>query len=550
MEHNSSFKIFDKCVSCYCFKRPYRCVYVYRKKIIIEKIIYVIIYLMSFIVIELLFNFIKSVLIKKILCKLKKDTMGKIINLSIQDFNEKNSSNYISLLTNHVKDIEQDYLESVMKMLSMIFNLAFSAIVLLTLNPVLGGVALSSTFLSLLIPSMLSNLSNMLRLKNSEKQEELVGFTKDIFNGFELIKGYHVEKQILEEYQIRNCLVEKTKYRLNLLLSSFESMSMLLGYIVYFSVVLTGLFLSANSEITIGVLVASVQLSNNLVMPIMIGLQTFMKIKSMNGVVKKFYIRDSQKPSKSLQKKPNIQDGIVLKDISFVYKSEQKNIALKKINFKFETGKKYVIVGRSGSGKSTLLKLVARFFDGYEGKIYMDDTNIMDIETEDFYKIVSFVNQNTFMFDGTIEENIRFFQNIEVADTELAIKKAGLSTFLEGKSGGINEKIGEDGNKISGGEKQRIAIARAFARKSQVILLDEATSNLDNKLSFEIERDVLNSDCMVISVTHKLVKEVLEKYDCIIAMHEGEIVEYGSFETLMQKKGMLYSLYYLNNIKD
>ena len=160
------------------------------------------------------------------------------------------------------------------------------------------------------------------------------------------------------------------------------------------------------------------------------------------------------------------------------------------------------------------------------------------------------IQQNIFMFDDSIKENIRLYSNHDDKDILDACKRSGLDKLLNKLPNGINSLVGENGNKLSGGEKQRIAIARALINNTQILILDESTSALDNETAYNLENSLLNLENLtLITVTHKLIKNILNRYDEIIVMKNGKIIEKGNFEDLINIKGYFYSLYYLQNEK-
>ncbi|MTK10026.1 MAG: ABC transporter ATP-binding protein [Hungatella sp.] len=515
-----------------------------------EKIIFNTTFVVGYIIVFALVNILSSYLISRItkgvLIDIKSQTVNNILGLSIPEFSCKNTASYISLLTNRLEDIETVYLSSIVELFDMGITLLISLFVLLYLSSVIGVVALISTLLALLVPAILSSVGNSLRLKYSKDQEEMTKFTKDILNGFELVKGYGVEKSILDQYNIKNKKMENSRFNLNFIKGLISGISMLFGYIVFFAVTITGLFLSLNTLLTVGTLIACINLSNGLVNPIMNGIQQIFLFKSMSGIREKFDIKSNRSKQETIRIK-ELQDRILLKNVNYSYPGKN---GVQNINLEFLKGKKYAIVGSSGSGKSTILKILAGHLYDYGGDIYIDGNQLKQIDRRDLSRICSTVTQTPFLFDATIEDNIRFFQDISDTDVKGSINAAGLSEFINGRKDFIKFQVGEDGNNISGGEKQRIAIARAFARNSDIILLDEATSNLDNSLSRAIEEILINSESTIISVTHKLNEEMLKKYNMIIAMNNGSVIEVGTFDTLLSKKGLFYSLYYLDNIND
>ena len=218
-----------------------------------------------------------------------------------------------------------------------------------------------------------------------------------------------------------------------------------------------------------------------------------------------------------------------------------KNV-LHHLNFEFEIGKKYVVVGSSGAGKSTLINTIMGGFSPVQGAVLFDGIDSREIQPESLFQVMALVQQSVFVFRDTIRNNITLFKEFDEEKLKKAADQAGLRELIDKR--GLNDSCGENGNKLSGGERQRIAIARALLRGSQVLLLDEATAALDNQTSYAVIDAVLSMKEMTeIIVTHRLEEKLLYQYDEILVMHAGEIVEKGTFQELMQKKGFFYSLY-------
>ena len=241
--------------------------------------------------------------------------------------------------------------------------------------------------------------------------------------------------------------------------------------------------------------------------------------------------------SKILNKLTN---GISIRDLSFGY-TEDKEI-LHGINCEFELGKKYAVVGTSGSGKSTLLNLLMASNDNYLGNISYDGNEIRDINSDNLYEIESIIQQNVFIFNASIKNNITMFQSFSDDDITKAIEMSGLKSLVEEK--GLDYICGENGSGLSGGEKQRISIARCLLRKTQVLLVDEATAALDAETAYQVSNSILNLDGVTsIVVTHSLEEGLLKQYDEIITLKNGSIIEKGCFNELINNKNYFYSLF-------
>ena len=231
-----------------------------------------------------------------------------------------------------------------------------------------------------------------------------------------------------------------------------------------------------------------------------------------------------------------------IKNLEFTI--DNKNI-INNTNFKFEKDKSYAIVGASGSGKSTLVNLLSAKYLSYNGEILYDNKDLKETSIDSLFEIISLVEQNVFVFDDTIQNNITMYSTVDQDLLNETIKKSGLSNLINEK--GSDYKCGENGCKLSGGEKQRISIARALLKKSKIIFMDEGTSALDNETSNIITNNVLDLDNVTkIIITHKLEENILKRFDEIIVMKNGSIYESGNFEDLINKNGLFKSLYELS----
>ena len=210
--------------------------------------------------------------------------------------------------------------------------------------------------------------------------------------------------------------------------------------------------------------------------------------------------------------------------------------------------KKYAIVGESGSGKSTLVKLLLNYYNTYSGNIYIDNKDVMNIKEENIFNLISMIQQDVFIFDDTIRNNVTLFKEYSDDEVKCALNKVVLISAIDLLKDNLETNMGENGANFSGGQKQRIALARAIVKKCPIIILDEATASLDNGTAYKIEKSLLDiQDLTLVSITHKLIKENLKMYDEIIYIRSGEIIEKGSFDEIMNDKGNFYSLYMLQN---
>ena len=280
-------------------------------------------------------------------------------------------------------------------------------------------------------------------------------------------------------------------------------------------------------EISVGTAIIIIQLSTHIVGPVKTSISLINQIKSVSLIVDKIdeILCDSSEEIEDLSLE-KFGKNIEIKNLNFSYSDERQ--ALNNINLTFEKNKKYAIVGESGSGKSTLTKLLMRYYKNYTGEILIDNKNLQKILSHDLYKNISMIQQNVFMFDDSIKENIKLYADYSDDEILEVCGRSGLSNLISILPNGINSLVGENGNKLSGGEKQRIAIARSLINDTKILILDESTSALDNETAYNLETSLLSiNDLTLVVVTHKLIKNILLSYDEIIVMKDGMIIEKG-----------------------
>ena len=310
-------------------------------------------------------------------------------------------------------------------------------------------------------------------------------------------------------------------------------------------VFLFGAWLSlSNRHITPGIVLAFLQLLTFVIAPIEKIPSLFANRKAARSLIAQTEELFYEKPDEQEKIEINtLRSAIEVQNLSFSYENTEK--ALQAISLTIHAGKKYAIVGASGSGKSTLFKLLTKYSNEYDGNILFDGIDLRNITYSSLSEIISEVQQNVFVFHDSIYNNICLYKKISEEKFDYVIRKSGLSSLIQQK--GKNFSCGANGSKLSGGEKQRISIARALLRNASVLLMDEASSALDEKTADEIMNSILDMpDITSLVITHRLNSTLLKKYDGIFVLHHGKIVEFGAFDELMKNKGLLYSLILLS----
>ena len=492
-------------------------------------------------------GYVMSSYIKNTVNYLRCDIFTKILNKDMKDFSLDNSGKYISILYNDIKIIEDSLLNNIFLVISSFISFIISLLFLFSISPSIVIFIVIFGILGFVIPNALSKKLIIEKNNYSHNLEEITSVTKDLFSGFEVIKGFNIGSKINTIFKNSSNTVESTKKKCSILESIIKGFSLSFSVTVYLGVLILGGYLMSKGEISVGTAIIIIQLSTHIVGPVKTSISLINQIKSVSLIADKIdeILYDSCEDIEEVSL-PKFENSIEVKNLDFSYTNDRK--ALNNINLTFEKNKKYAIVGESGCGKSTLIKLLMRYYKDYNGDILIDNKDIHKIFSNDLYKNMSMIQQNVFMFDDSIKENIKLFANYSDEEVLSICDRSGLSNLISRLPDGINSLVGENGNKLSGGEKQRIAIARSLINNTKILILDESTSALDNETAYNLESSLLSiNDLTLIVVTHKLIKNILLNYDEIIVMKDGMVIEKGSFDYLISLKGYFYSLYYLQN---
>lgn len=496
---------------------------------------------------ECIDGYVMSSYIKNTVNYLRCDIFTKILNKDMKDFSLDNSGKYISILYNDIKIIEDSLLNNIFLVISSFISFIISLLFLFSISPSIVIFIVIFGILGFVIPNALSKKLIVEKNNYSHNLEEITSVTKDLFSGFEVIKGFNIGSKINTIFKNSSNTVESTKKKCSILESIIKGFSLSFSVTVYLGVLILGGYLMYKGEISVGTAIIIIQLSTHIVGPVKTSISLINQIKSVSLIADKIdeILYDSCEDIEEISL-PKFENSIEVKNLDFSYTNDRK--ALNNINLTFEKNKKYAIVGESGCGKSTLIKLLMRYYKDYNGDILIDNKDIHKIFSNDLYKNMSMIQQNVFMFDDSIKENIKLFANYSDEEVLSICDRSGLSNLISRLPDGINSLVGENGNRLSGGEKQRIAIARSLINNTKILILDESTSALDNETAYNLESSLLSiNDLTLIVVTHKLIKNILLNYDEIIVMKDGMVIEKGSFDYLISLKGYFYSLYYLQN---
>lgn len=488
--------------------------------------------------------------IKKTLTNLKEDVFRGILRKDYKSFNSENTAEYISRLTNDINMVETKFIIPYLEMIGDVLIFVATIIVMLCINV---WITLFVFLTGILLFSVPAIFGKRIEKRQSAVSGELSNFTtkiKDIFLGYEVIKSYNIEENMTYEFLNSNNKVENLKFKANHLQGTSEALSLFIGIMTQVCAIALGGYFLIKGSMTVGTLFAVVNLANGVCWPIMWIVNKTTMIRGMKAVNNKLIdLIEESKKGEGTKILESFDSNINIKEVTFSYDNDRN--VLDNLSISFKKNKKYAIVGRSGSGKSTLLKLLLGYYDDFKGEILFDGKEYNTLDKNSINNQISVINQNVYMFDKTLKENIILGKNFNNEELDEAINVSGVKEFLDILPSGIDSYIGENGNNLSGGQRQRVAIARSLIQNTPILLLDEGTSALDSKTAFEIEDTLLNiKDLTVITVTHKLIEGILNRYDEIIVMNNGKVTECGSFNELINKRGEFYNLYSVEGEKD
>lgn len=467
---------------------------------------------------------------------------GKLTQKSVASFRDESTATYLSALTNDAGSIEADYLAQQLSLITKAVTFIGALAVMLYYSPVMTLVAVALTALPFAASLLAGNKVQKAEKRISDRNRDFTATLTDCLAGFSVVKTFRAEKEIFGLFAESNRALEKGKFgkrRLKIIVGMIGSVT---GVIAQLGVFIFGVYLVlSGSGMTAGTIIMFVNLMNFMIEPVSQLPTLLASRKAALGLVGKLADALEKSPAPDGKIKiGDVKNNIALENVCFGY--EDGKDVLKGVSAVFEAGKAYAVVGASGSGKSTLLNLLTAASTDYRGKITLDGTEIRDISAESLYGAVSLIQQNVFVFNASVRDNITMFKNFPQEDIDEAARRAQLAELA--KERGDEYLCGENGKGLSGGEKQRVSIARSLLKKSSVLLADEATAALDAKTAAEVTSAVLSLDGITrIVVTHALEETLLRRFDGILVLKDGKVGEFGTFDDLMKEKGYFYALF-------
>lgn len=466
----------------------------------------------------------------------------KLIGKSISSFRDESAAGYLSALTNDAASIETNYLAQMLAMITKAVTFIGALLLMCRYSLLMTAIAAGLTVLPLIASLLTGNRLQAVESRVSERNGEFTAALSDCLAGFTVVKNFRAEREIFRLFAQSNKALEHEKFTGRRIKTLVGMIGAVTGIFAQLGVFIAGVYLSMKGgSMTPGAVVLFVNLMNFIISPIaeLPGLLACRKaalglVDKLAAALERSSFREG---SETLNK---LEHGIRLENVSFAY--EPGKTVLHGINAEFEAGRAYALVGGSGSGKSTLLNLLMAAETNYSGHILADGIELSDISTESLYGTMAAIQQNVFVFNASIKDNVSMFRDFPKTEMDEAIARAHLGALIRER--GEDYLCGENGSGLSGGEKQRISIARSLLKKSSVLLADEVTAALDAQTAHRVSSDILDLQGITrIVVTHTLEESLLRRYDKIFVLRGGRIEEAGSFADLMANKGYFYALF-------
>ena len=476
------------------------------------------------------------------LSQFKKFIFEKILDKSIGEFAKTSSAKFISAFSNDLGQIESNYLAANVQFFYQSSLLVGGIIAMAYINAKLMACVMAATVIPTVVSLIYGRKMTVMEKRTSSKNEGFVDQMKDLLNGFIVIKSFQAEKEVMNLFNDNNSELEEVKRNRRETHDKVGIISTASQMFVTIVLICLGTYLVFKDQMTIGSVLAFYQLQNYVLGPLTKLVPLYVNRKAAVALIYKLAdaVEKKDENGAKLLKTKSLEKAISLRGVTFAY--EENKDVLKNVSVDFIKNKSYAIVGGSGSGKSTLLGMLLGHFRDYEGKVLFDGSELKETALESLYDFVSVVQQNVFLFDSSLKNNITMFKDFADDKYDSAVELAGLTDLVKEKGDGY--ECGEGGRNLSGGEKQRVSIARCLIRETPVLLMDEATASLDNATAYAVTSSILDLKGLTkIIVTHKLEESIMRKFDSIIAMNNGTVAETGNFEELMSRKGYFYSLF-------
>ena len=510
----------------------------------------VLLFVLGLYLLSAIFSFVQGWIMtgvtQKLCYQLRKEISEKINCMPMKYFESRTYGEVLSRITNDVDTLGQGLNQSITTIISSVATLVGVLIMMLSISPLMTLIALVILPISAFLVSFVVKKSQKYFKSQQEYLGHINGQVEEVYGGHLVIKAFNREAVTMEEFDKTNEILYESAWKSQFLSGMMHPIMMFVGNLGYAAVSLVGGLLAIRGIITIGDIQAFIQYVKNFTQPIQQIAQVINQVQSMAAASERVFEFLNEEEEDQIAENPAdisaITGAVTFDHVHFGYNPEQ--IIIHDFSAKVEPGQKIAIVGPTGAGKTTMVKLLMRFYDVNEGAISLDGHNIKDFNRRELRDAFGMVLQDTWLFKGTIMENIRYGR-LDATDEEViaAAKAAHADHFIKTLPGGYQMELNEDASNVSQGQKQLLTIARAILADNKILILDEATSSVDTRTEIAIQKamDNLMRGRTSFIIAHRL--STIRDADIILVMKDGDIVEQGNHETLLAKNGFYANLY-------
>lgn len=492
-------------------------------------------------------NYIMAVVTLKMSYRLRGELSEKINTVPLKYFNTTSQGDILSRITNDVSTLQQGLTNSLPTIIGATAQFVGCLIMMFITEWRLALISLGVTFIGMIITVLIMKRSQKYFADRQRCLGALNGYIEESYSGHETIKLSEAERQVNKAFDKLNIDVYNANWKSQFLSGIMQPLMSVISNVAYVAVCVVGSILAVNGKINFGVIVSFilyVRLFTSPLTQIAQGLTNLQTASASAGRIFDFLeSEDMPDESDKTAELTCVMGNVEFKDVRFAYPDTPDKIIIKDFSASVKSGQKVAIVGPTGAGKTTMVNLLMRFFDINGGDITIDGVSINDMKREDDHNLFSMVLQDTWLFEGTLRENLVYnMSGVTDEDLERVCRACGLDKFVRSLPGGFNTELSESSS-ISAGQKQLITIARAMLQNSPMLILDEATSSVDTRTELVIQRamDELTKGRTSFVIAHRL--STIKNADLILVMNEGDVIEKGTHDELMEKGGFYSTLY-------
>ena len=497
-----------------------------------------------------LFSFVQGWIMtgitQKVCYRLRREISEKINRMPMKYFESRTYGEVLSRITNDVDTLGQGLNQSITTIITSVATLIGVLVMMLSISPLMTLIALIILPISMGLIALVTRKSQKYFHAQQEYLGHINGQVEEVYGGHLVVKAFNHEKETIDEFQRTNRILYNSAWKSQFLSGMMQPIMMFVGNLGYACVALTGGLLAIKNVITIGDIQAFIQYVKNFTQPIQQIAQVINMVQSMSAASERVFEFLEEEEEIQLAEQPadisKVTGEVIFDHVGFGYRPEQPIIH--DFSAHVEPGQKIAIVGPTGAGKTTMVKLLMRFYDVDRGSIRLNDRDIRDFNRRDLRDAFGMVLQDTWLFKGTIMENIRYGR-LDATDEEViaAAKAARAHHFIQTLPGGYQMELNEDASNVSQGQKQLLTIARAILADNKILILDEATSSVDTRTEIEIQKamDNLMKGRTSFVIAHRL--STIRNADLILVMKDGDIIEQGDHDTLLAANGFYANLY-------